>query len=102
MRNGAGRCATSCRKRGSASCKRRIEHRTQMRTPSDSYNRSKKNASIGSFPFGERHFRRSVHEFVAHYHLERNHQWLGKELIDRVAAITVGEICLRTHLYSLL
>lgn len=25
-------------------------------------------------PFGERHFRRAVAEFVAHYHRERNHQ----------------------------
>ncbi|PYQ92511.1 MAG: hypothetical protein DMG02_01055 [Acidobacteria bacterium] len=27
-------------------------------------------------PLGERHFRRAVHEFVAHYHLERNHRGL--------------------------
>jgi len=73
-----------------------------MRTPSDSYNRSKKNASIGSFPFGERHFRRSVHEFVAHYHLERNHQGLGNALIDRVAADTVGAIRRRPRLGGLL
>jgi putative transposase len=28
-------------------------------------------------PFGERHFRRAVAEFVAHYQCERNHQGLG-------------------------
>jgi putative transposase len=33
-------------------------------------------------PFGERHFRRAVAEFVAHYHRERNHQGLSNELIE--------------------
>jgi len=28
-------------------------------------------------PLGERHLRRAVGEFVAHYHSERNHQGLG-------------------------
>ena len=32
-------------------------------------------------PLGERHFRRAVAEFVAHYHCERNHQGLDNELI---------------------
>jgi transposase InsO family protein len=32
-------------------------------------------------PIGERHFRRSVAEFVEHYHRERNHQGLDNELI---------------------
>ncbi len=31
------------------------------------------------------HLRRSVREFVAHYHAERNYQGIGKELIDRPA-----------------
>ena len=31
--------------------------------------------------FGERRLRRSLDEFVAHYHGERNHQRLGNELI---------------------
>ena len=35
-------------------------------------------------PFGERHFRRAVSEFVTHYHCERNHQGLGNELVERV------------------
>jgi len=33
-------------------------------------------------PFGERHHRRAVAEFVAHYHRERNHQGLDNELIE--------------------
>ena len=37
-------------------------------------------------PFGERHHRRAVAEFVAHYHRERNHQGLDNELIDDLAA----------------
>jgi putative transposase len=33
-------------------------------------------------PFGDRHLRRAIAEFVAHYHGERNHQGLDNELID--------------------
>ena len=33
-------------------------------------------------PFGDRHLRRTIAEFVAHYHRERNHQGLGNELIN--------------------
>jgi putative transposase len=33
---------------------------------------------------GERHFRRTLAEFAAHYHRERNHQGLSNELIDGV------------------
>jgi putative transposase len=33
-------------------------------------------------PFGERHLRRAVAEFFAHYQCERNHQGLGNELIE--------------------
>jgi putative transposase len=53
-------------------------------------------------PLGERHFRRAVHEFVAHYHLERNHQGLGNALIDRVATDTGGAIRRRLRLSGLL
>jgi putative transposase len=34
-------------------------------------------------PLGERHFRRAVREFVAHCHLERNHQ--GSETRSSIA-----------------
>ena len=33
-------------------------------------------------PLGERHLRNAVKEYTEHYHVERNHQGLGNELID--------------------
>jgi integrase-like protein len=33
-------------------------------------------------PIGERHFRRAVTEYVAHYHHERNHQGIENKLIE--------------------
>jgi putative transposase len=33
-------------------------------------------------PLGERHLRRTMAEFVAHYHGERNHQGIGNALIQ--------------------
>jgi transposase InsO family protein len=33
-------------------------------------------------PLGERHLRRAVKEYTAHYHVERNHQGLDNRLID--------------------
>jgi putative transposase len=35
-------------------------------------------------PLGERHFRQTVSEYVAHYHHERNHQGLGNTLNDGI------------------
>src|SRR5450759_3907301 len=45
-------------------------------------------------PFGERHLRRTITEFIAHYHRERNHQGLGNELITGASAVDaqVGRI----------
>jgi transposase InsO family protein len=39
-------------------------------------------------PLGERHPRHLVPEYVVHYHGERNHQGLGNELIEPIAANT--------------
>ena len=36
-------------------------------------------------PLGERHLRKAVKEYSEHYHLERNHQGLGNELIEKPA-----------------
>ena len=33
-------------------------------------------------PFGDRHLRRTIAEYVEHYHRERNHQGLANELIE--------------------
>jgi hypothetical protein len=52
-------------------------------------------------PLGERHFRRAVGEFVAHYHRERNHQGLQNRLIDG-AARQEGRIRRRPRLGGLL
>jgi hypothetical protein len=38
----------------------------------------------GVIPLGERHLRRTIAEFIEHYHRERNHQGLDNELIDPV------------------
>jgi hypothetical protein len=32
-------------------------------------------------PLGERHLRRAIDEYAAHYHLERPHQGLGNRMI---------------------
>jgi transposase InsO family protein len=37
-------------------------------------------------PLGERHLRRTLQDFAAHYHRERNHQGLANELIERPPA----------------
>jgi transposase InsO family protein len=52
-------------------------------------------------PIGERHLRRTLADFVAHYHAERNHQGLRNELIDG-APQCVGGIRRRQRLGGLL
>ena len=34
-------------------------------------------------PLGERHLREAVREYSEHYHVERNHQGLGNELVQK-------------------
>jgi len=41
-------------------------------------------------PFGERHLRRTIAEYVEHYHRERNHQGLANELIEGAPAVDYG------------
>jgi transposase InsO family protein len=54
-------------------------------------------------PFGERQFRRTITEFVEHYHREWNHQGLANELIEDARAVEhVGRIRRRQRLGGLL
>ncbi len=54
-------------------------------------------------PFGERHLRRTLAEFVVHYHRERNHQGLDNALIeDRRQPCVGGRIHRRPRLGGLL
>ena len=41
-------------------------------------------------PLGERHLRKTLHEFATHYYRERNHQGLANELIEPSCATTDG------------
>jgi hypothetical protein len=54
--------------------------------------------------FGEHMLRRAVHEFLAHYHTERNHQGLANRLIEpgREVARIAGKVECREHLGGLL
>ena len=46
--------------------------------------RSIKSECLGQIiPLGENHLRRAVRDYTEHYHLERNHQGLENELIER-------------------
>jgi len=53
-------------------------------------------------PLGERHVRRAVAEFVAHYHTERNHQGLANELIEAECHQDGGRVRRRERLGGLL
>jgi putative transposase len=54
-------------------------------------------------PLGERHFRRAIAEYVAHYHQERNHQGLDNRLIAGMPSTdAVGRVCRRSRLGGLL
>jgi len=53
-------------------------------------------------PLGERHLRWVVSEYVKHYHLERNHQGLGNDLIEPCGEIGRGRVACRERLGGLL
>jgi len=55
-------------------------------------------------PLGERHLRAIVHEFVEHYHAERNHQGLGNVIPfpSRGSVTAIGRIERRQRLGGLL
>ena len=55
-------------------------------------------------PLGEAHLRRSISEYLRHYHAERNHQGLGNVLIEGAPspANTNGRVERRERLGGLL
>lgn len=53
-------------------------------------------------PLGERHLRWVIGEYVNHYHLERNHQGLGNELIEPPGETGRGRVVCRERLGGLL
>ena len=54
-------------------------------------------------PLGDRHLRRTIAEFVTHYHAERNHQGIGNELIQSLGrADGHGRICRRQRIGGVL
>jgi hypothetical protein len=54
--------------------------------------------------FGRRSLERALKQFVAHYHLERNHQGLENRIIDSGAEVgrEIGEIQCRERLGGML
>jgi hypothetical protein len=54
-------------------------------------------------PLGEAHLRRTIAEFVQHYHLERNHQGIDNALIAASGDMTgTGKVVRRDRLGGLL
>jgi len=53
-------------------------------------------------PLGERHLCHAIDEFVEHYHVERTHQGLGNQLIDRVSETCAGPVQRQERLGGLL
>ena len=53
-------------------------------------------------PFGERHLRRTMAEYLEHYHRERNHQGIENELIEGAPRDRIGRIRRRPRLGGLL
>jgi hypothetical protein len=50
----------------------------------------------------QRHLRRCIDQYLAHYHGERNHQGLGNQLIDPAEAPEAGEIVCSERLGGML
>ena len=54
--------------------------------------------------FGEKPVRRAVHEFLKHYHVERNHQGLDNMLIEKSEQVgsQIGQIRCRERMGGIL
>ncbi len=84
-------------------CRRRSKRRTVTHTRRGSSRSMKEECLNRVIPLGERHFRTAMHEFVEHYHRERNHPGLDHELIDdQPSAVSAGRICRRQRRGGLL
>ena len=55
-------------------------------------------------PLGERHLRKAIKEFMAHYHAERNHQGIDSQIIqpDEYVGVAEGPVKTRSRLGALL
>jgi putative transposase len=53
-------------------------------------------------PLGETHLRELIHEYVMHYHAERNHQGLDNALIENNNSATTGRITRRKRIGGVL
>ena len=81
-RSGARRCASCWTRRASASCRRRYRA-PNANAYAERFVRSIKEECLNRvIPLGERHLRRTIAEYVEHYHRERNHQGIENALID--------------------
>ena len=52
--------------------------------------------------FGESSLRRTLREYLDHYHTERSHQGIGNQVIDRSDQAPEGEVHCRERLGGLL
>ena len=52
--------------------------------------------------FGVRSLERAIRSYVEHYHVERAHQGIGNERIERVGAVRSGEVVCEERLGGLL
>jgi hypothetical protein len=77
--------------------------RRHLRTPERFVRSIKEECLSRVIPFGERHLRRTVREYIEHYHRERNHQGIANALIvGASASIAIGGIRRRPRLgYSI-
>jgi putative transposase len=87
-------CARNWATLGSAWCRRRSRP-PNANAYAERFVRSIKHECLTRvIPLGACHLRRTIAQFVVHYHEERNHQGLGNELIDGAPPVNGGR-CVR-------
>jgi hypothetical protein len=90
--------------RGSLDCRADFARASTRNAHTERFVRSVKEECLNRLaPFGEWHLRRTLREFVTHYHGERNHQGLANELIDGPATQRpMGAVCRRHRVGEIL